>query len=110
MNREKWHCLTSLPVGELTELQTEIAAWSEKANTKQRGVAWQFHIEYACVKLNLFVADEETQIAGLRFLLGVRESLRQIQPRWRSDLLSATISTTTSYVSPTSPSAKISWV
>jgi hypothetical protein len=35
----------------LTELQTEIAAWSDKTNAKQRGVDWQFRIENARVKL-----------------------------------------------------------
>jgi hypothetical protein len=35
----------------LTELQTEIAAWSEKTNAKQRGVDWQFRIENARIKL-----------------------------------------------------------
>ena len=44
-------CLSDRRIGELTELQTEIAAWSEKTNTKQRGVDWQFRIENARVKL-----------------------------------------------------------
>jgi hypothetical protein len=38
-------------IGELTELQTEIATWSDKTNAKQRGVDWQFRIENARVKL-----------------------------------------------------------
>jgi hypothetical protein len=44
-------CLTDRRIGELIELQTEIAAWSEKTNAKQRGVDWQFRIENARVKL-----------------------------------------------------------
>ena len=49
-------CLTSQSlrdrrIGVLTELQTEITTWSEKTNTKQRGVDWQFRIENARVKL-----------------------------------------------------------
>jgi hypothetical protein len=49
-------CLTSQSLrdrrlGVRTELQTEIATWSEKTNTKQRGVDWQFRIENARVKL-----------------------------------------------------------
>src|ERR1700728_436384 len=34
-------------IGELTDLQTEIAIWSDKTNVKQRGVDWQFRIENA---------------------------------------------------------------
>ena len=44
-------CLSDRRIGELTELQTEIAAWSEKTNAKQRGVDWQFRIENARIKL-----------------------------------------------------------
>ena len=44
-------CLSDRRIGELTELQTEIAAWSERTNAKQRGVDWQFRIENARVKL-----------------------------------------------------------
>jgi DDE superfamily endonuclease len=49
-------CLTSQcrrdrRIGALTELQSEIAAWSNKTNAKQRGVDWQFRIENARVKL-----------------------------------------------------------
>jgi DDE superfamily endonuclease len=44
-------CLSDRRIGELTELHTEIAAWSEKTNTKQRGVDWPFRIENARVKL-----------------------------------------------------------
>jgi hypothetical protein len=32
-------------------LQTEIGAWSEKTNAKQRGVDWQFKIGDARLKL-----------------------------------------------------------
>ena len=48
-------CLTSQcrgrRLGELAELRTEIAAWSDKTNAKQRGVDWQFRIENARTKL-----------------------------------------------------------
>jgi hypothetical protein len=44
-------CLRDRRIGELTELQAEIAAWSHKTNAKQRGVDWQFRIENARVKL-----------------------------------------------------------
>jgi hypothetical protein len=44
-------CLSDRRIGELTELQTEIAAWADKTNAKQRGVDWQFRIENARVKL-----------------------------------------------------------
>ena len=44
-------CISGRRIGELTELQTEIGAWSDKTNAKQRGVDWQFRIENARVKL-----------------------------------------------------------
>jgi hypothetical protein len=44
-------CISERRIGELTELQTEIGAWSDKTNAKQRGVDWQFRIENARVKL-----------------------------------------------------------
>jgi hypothetical protein len=44
-------CLTGRRIGELTELQKEIAAWAEKTNAKQRGIDWQFRIEDARTKL-----------------------------------------------------------
>src|SRR5262244_2505147 len=44
-------CLRNRRFGTLTELQSEIAAWSDKTNAKQRGVDWQFRIENARVKL-----------------------------------------------------------
>jgi hypothetical protein len=44
-------CLSDRRIGERTELQTEIAVWSDKTNAKQRGVDWQFRIENARVKL-----------------------------------------------------------
>ena len=44
-------CLSDHRIGELPVLQTEIAAWSDKTNNKQRGVDWQFRIEKARVKL-----------------------------------------------------------
>src|SRR6266478_9598299 len=44
-------CISGRRIGELTELQTEIGAWSDKTNAKQRGVDWQFRIEHARTKL-----------------------------------------------------------
>ena len=44
-------CLNDRRIGELPVLQTAIAAWSDKTNSKQRGVDWQFRIENARVKL-----------------------------------------------------------
>jgi len=44
-------CLRDRRIGELAELESEIAAWSDKTNAKQRGVDWQFKIETARVKL-----------------------------------------------------------
>jgi DDE superfamily endonuclease len=44
-------CLSDRRIGELTELQIAIAAWSHKTKAKQRGVDWQFRIENARVKL-----------------------------------------------------------
>ena len=38
-------------IGELDELQSEIATWAEKTNVKQRGVDWQFKIDDAHLKL-----------------------------------------------------------
>ena len=44
-------CLRGRRIGELDELQLEIAIWSEKTNAKQRGVDWQFKIDDARHKL-----------------------------------------------------------
>jgi hypothetical protein len=44
-------CLRDRRLGDLTELQREIAAWSDKTNAKQRGVDWQFRLDDARVKL-----------------------------------------------------------
>lgn len=44
-------CMSDRRIGELAELETEILAWSNKTNAKQRGVDWQFRIENARVKL-----------------------------------------------------------
>jgi hypothetical protein len=38
-------------IGDLPLLQSEIGAWSEKTNAKQRGVDWQFKIDDARRKL-----------------------------------------------------------
>lgn len=44
-------CLTGRRIGELTELQSEIAAWAKRTNEKQRGVDWKFKIDDARIKL-----------------------------------------------------------
>jgi hypothetical protein len=44
-------CLHGRRIGEVTELHSEIAAWSDKTNAKQRGVDWQFRIDDARTKL-----------------------------------------------------------
>jgi hypothetical protein len=44
-------CLRGRRIGELVELQSEIAIWSKKTNAKQRGVDWQFQIDDARHKL-----------------------------------------------------------
>lgn len=44
-------CLGDRRIGELSELQMEIDAWSRRTNANQRGVDWQFKIENARVKL-----------------------------------------------------------
>jgi hypothetical protein len=44
-------CLSGRRIGELSELQEEIAAWSDYINDKQRGVDWQLQIGEARTKL-----------------------------------------------------------
>ena len=44
-------CLRDRRLGELKDLQSEIAAWSLRTNAKQRGVDWQFKIDHARRKL-----------------------------------------------------------
>jgi len=44
-------CLQGRRIGQLDELQSEIAIWAEKTNLKQRGVDWQFKIDDARLKL-----------------------------------------------------------
>lgn len=44
-------CLRGRRIGELAELQSEIATWSEKTNASHRGVDWQFKIDDARTKL-----------------------------------------------------------
>lgn len=44
-------CLAGRRIGELNVLQSEIQAWSEKTNAKQRGIDWQFKIDDARSKL-----------------------------------------------------------
>jgi hypothetical protein len=44
-------CLSGRRIGELDELNAEIAAWSDHINRKQRGVDWQFQVGEARTKL-----------------------------------------------------------
>ena len=44
-------CLAGRRIGELSELQEEIAAWSDCINARQRGVDWQLQIDEARTKL-----------------------------------------------------------
>jgi hypothetical protein len=44
-------CLSGRRIGELDELNAEIAAWSDHTNEKQRGVDWHFQIDEARTKL-----------------------------------------------------------
>ena len=44
-------CMGDRRIGELTELKSEIKAWADRTNSKQRGVDWQFKIDDARVKL-----------------------------------------------------------
>ena len=44
-------CLCGRRLGERSALQTEMAAWSDKPNAKQRGVDWPFRIDNARTKL-----------------------------------------------------------
>ena len=53
-------CLQGRRIGELVELQSEIAIWSEKTNAKQRGVDWQFQIDDARHKLKRLYPKTKT--------------------------------------------------
>ena len=44
-------CLSNRRIGDLATLQSEIAAWAERTNAKQRAVDWQFTIDKARVRL-----------------------------------------------------------
>ncbi len=44
-------CLSGRRIGELSELQAQIAAWSTDVNVRQRGVEWQMKIDDARCKL-----------------------------------------------------------
>ena len=44
-------CMRGRHIGELEELPSEIAAWSDHTNAKQRGVDWQFQLGDARTKL-----------------------------------------------------------
>ena len=53
-------CLAGRRLGELSLLQSEIRAWSEKTNAKQRGVDWQFKIGDARRKLKRLYPNSKT--------------------------------------------------
>jgi hypothetical protein len=53
-------CLAGRRIGELAVLQSEIAAWSEKTNAKQRGVDWQLQLEDARTKLKRLYPQTKT--------------------------------------------------
>jgi hypothetical protein len=53
-------CLKGRRLGELEELQTEIAAWAAKTNDQQRGVDWQFQIDEARCKLKRLYPKSKT--------------------------------------------------
>jgi hypothetical protein len=40
-------CLSDRHIGDIMTLQSEIAAWADRTNAKQRAVDWQFTIEKA---------------------------------------------------------------
>lgn len=44
-------CLAGRRIGDLEFLQSEIGAWSERTNARQRGVDWQYKVEDARTKL-----------------------------------------------------------
>ena len=44
-------CLKDRRIGDRATLQSEIAAWSNRINEKQRAVDWQFTIDKARIKL-----------------------------------------------------------
>jgi hypothetical protein len=44
-------CIAGRRIGELEILQSEIKAWSDRTNTKQRGIDWHFTIDNARTKL-----------------------------------------------------------
>jgi hypothetical protein len=53
-------CLADRRIGDLELLQFEIGTWSEKTNTKQRGVDWHFQLEDARIKLKKLYPKIET--------------------------------------------------
>lgn len=53
-------CLTGRRIGELDQLQTEIAAWAKRTNENQRGVDWQFKIDDARTKLKHLYPQSKT--------------------------------------------------
>jgi hypothetical protein len=53
-------CLADRRIGELELLQSEIGTWSDKTNTKQRGVDWQFQVNDARTKLKMLYPKIKT--------------------------------------------------
>lgn len=53
-------CLAGRRIGDLNLLQSEIATWSEKTNTKQRSVDWHFQLEDARTKLKRLYPKTQT--------------------------------------------------
>jgi hypothetical protein len=53
-------CLADRRIGELERLQSEIGTWSDKTNTKQRGVDWQFQVDDARMKLKKLYPKSKT--------------------------------------------------
>jgi hypothetical protein len=44
-------CLSDRRIGDIAILQSEIATWAARTNSKQRAVDWQFTLEKARIKL-----------------------------------------------------------
>lgn len=53
-------CLAGRRIGELADLQTEIAAWSKHANAKQRGVDWHLQLDDARTRLKRLYPKTKT--------------------------------------------------
>ncbi|MCP3998307.1 MAG: IS630 family transposase [bacterium] len=53
-------CIRGRRIGELGLLQSELKAWHERTNLKQRGVDWQFRVDNARVKLKRLYPKNRT--------------------------------------------------